>query len=100
MDTERVGDKKFIPMSGEIGNSQKDKNLGTTEASPTIDAEESPGPWDVLQQPNGPGHRQRRQGSNKDGTTSVTSVMRRLGVDWDIKGRRKEVVRTEGQQSS
>lgn len=27
------------------------------------------------------------EGGKKDGTTSVTSVVKRLGVDWNIKGR-------------
>lgn len=38
MDTEREADKKFIPMSGEIGNSKKDKSLGTAEAATNINA--------------------------------------------------------------
>lgn len=59
MKTEREADKKSIPMSGEIGNRQKDENLGTTEAATNIEAEESPGPSDVLQQPDGSGRWQR-----------------------------------------
>lgn len=87
MDTEREADKKFIPMSGEIGNSKKDKNLGTAEAATNINAvPRAVGLFssNQMDQVTGSG----RQGSNKDGTTLVSSVMRRLGVDWDIKGRK------------
>ncbi|CAG04611.1 unnamed protein product [Tetraodon nigroviridis] len=81
-------DKKFVPMSGEIGNRQKDGNLGTTGAPANIDVQESPGPADVLQQPNGSGSGRGREGGKKDGKTSVTSVTKRPGVEWNIKGRK------------
>lgn len=86
METEREADKKFIPVSGEIGNRHKDDNLGTTGAATNIAAEEPPGASDVLQKDQVSG-RGRKDG-NKDGTTSVTSVRKRLGVDWNIKGRK------------
>lgn len=81
-------DKKFVPVSGKIGNRQKDGNLGTTGAPANIDVQESPGPADVLQQPNGSGSGRGREGGKKDGKTSVTSVTKRPGVEWNIKGRK------------
>lgn len=88
-------DKKFIPIPGEIGNRRQEENLGTTEAATNIDAEEPPGPS------NGSGRwqgRGREGKAAKDGATSVTSVTKRLGADWNIKGRarRKELVGDRG----
>lgn len=48
-------------MSGQIGVRQKDENLGTTEAAANIDAEEPPGPSDVLEEVGGGVENQRQK---------------------------------------
>lgn len=89
---ERAVDKKFIPMSDEIGNRQKGKNLGNSRSAnkyrhggATRAVKLSPArKWIRLLAEGG-------KTNSQDGATSVTSVTKRPGVDRDIKDRKEPV---------
>lgn len=95
METWRRAGSKFVQMPQrshwELDEGRDDRDNGWRSGSKDRQGGKSPGPSNVCQQWNGSGRWQRkgRRGANKDGTTSVTSVMSwRLVVDRNIKGKK------------
>lgn len=94
-------DKKFIPIPGEIGNSCKDKNLGTTGAATNIDTEEPPGPSNGSGRWQRKGRRQRTERllspqSRRDwGRTGISKAEQGGRSWWGIEGTEDEESRNQ-----